>query len=353
MLKSIRYIFNNVDTLFIWIILLLFNFKFYGFYIINYVALLLFLKSFLKNKFRVNTLINITLIILFAGVGYLQSGFYLEPFKYIFNFFQIFIFYNYFQLRFSKKIDDEYNFIKSLIEFLTFLYLLLGFVEFKNGSVLWFESRNYDLVLPRINLGFGDSNSLAAFLILFSGLFFNYKLFKQVFTFLVGALTFSRSFLISFIIYFIFQYRKNAILIVTIIIMLYLFGLYFNVFEDYAFAFNRLSESGSVEDPRISEWILTLNNISILPDWSIFKVTLDPHNSFLLALNLVGPIGFCSIFYLLYFYFRKLIVYTFKSNTTLTLLMFLIFCFFNSELFSIRNTAALGMVLGILNPQRI
>ncbi len=353
MLKSIRYIFNNADTLFIWIILLLFNFKFYGFYIINYIALLLFLNSFLKNKFRVNTLINITLIILFAGVGYLQSGFYLEPFKYIFNFFQIFIFYNYFQLRFSKKVDDEYNFIKTFIELLTFLYLLLGFVEFKNGSVLWFESRNYDLVLPRINLGFGDSNSLAAFLILFSGLFFNYKLLKQVFTFLVGALTFSRSFLISFIIYFIIQHRKNAILIVAIIIMLYLFGLYFNVFEDYAFAFNRLSESSSVEDPRIYEWIITLNNISILPDWSIFKLTLDPHNSFLLALNLVGPIGFCSIFYLLYFYFKKLIVYNFKSNTAFTLLMFLIFCFFNSELFSIRNTAALGMVLGILNPQKI
>jgi hypothetical protein len=350
MFNYFKIIYYYADIFTIWIILLFFNFKLNGFYLINYISIYLLIYLVFKiQKFNKLNLILFFLFFLLALLGFLRSNFYIEPFKYIYNFFQIFLFYNYFTFRLFKNNKNILTRLIHIIEITTLLYLILAFIEFKNGTVLWFESRNYDTFLPRVNLGFGDSNSLAAFLILFSAILSQYKIIKEYYLFIIGILTFSRSFLISYLLSFFLRNKKNLPGIILILFCILFSIFYFNVLENFSFAIDRLYETNTTEDPRLAEWFISYRHFQFLPDWSIFLLSLDPHNSFLLAIELVGPFGLIIMCILFYRYFKQFFRSKKTFNVSVTLICFLIFCFFNSELFSIRNTASMGMILGIIN----
>lgn len=344
---------KKVDLVIIWIILLLFNFKIGGWYLINFIAILLFIYLLIiKKYYKPTNLLIFLLIIILSFYGYLNSGFYYEPFKYLFNFFQFFIFFEFFSIRLKDTSIESHSDLKYLFEVITLFYLALAFIEFKVGSIIWFESRNYNSLLPRVNLGFGDSNSLAGFLLIFNSLDYSHSKFRSFYIFLVGLLTFSRSFLIAFVLNILVYLKTNIFLILSLILCIIFLALYFDFFDDYTFAINRVLELNSSVNPREQEWRISLNGISIIPNWSIFKLSLDPHNSFLLCLNLLGPIGLICIVYLFYINFRSDFSIDVKPHVRTTILIFLVFCLFNSELFSIRNTVALGIVLAFLKQKK-
>lgn len=339
---------KNKISLAIWIILLLFNVKIGGIYFINLIAIFLTIFLIVNNKKYVVLNILIFFILLFLIlIGWFNSYFYSEPFKYIFNFFQIFVFYNFFRLN-----ENKISFINSIVT-ITLFYLALSLYEVKTGSLFWFESRNYDEFLPRVNLGFGDANSLAGFLIIFSSLILNSKTLKVLFVFIIGVLTFSRAFLISFVFIFFFKFRSNLVILISTLSLGVLFFYSMNVIENYGFAIERIMDSNFDDsNPRFTEWKLAVVSIGVLPNWEIFRESLDPHNSYLMAINLFGPIGAIGIFIFLFGYFWKDRFYFNRESILLLIISFGVFCFFNSELFSIRNTASLGMILGLLNNRR-
>ena len=339
---------KNKISLAIWIILLLFNVKIGGIYSINIVAIFLTIFLIINNKKYVvlNILVFFSLLFLIL-IGWLNSYFYSEPFKYIFNFFQIFVFYNFFRLN-----EDKINFKNSIV-ITTLFYLALSLYEVKTGSLFWYESRNYDEFLPRVNLGFGDANSLAGFLIIFSSLIIDSKTFKVLFVFIVGVLTFSRAFLISFIFIFLYKFKNNLVVLISTLSFGVLIFYSINVVENYSFAIDRIMDSNFDDsNPRFTEWKFAVDSIGFLPNWEIFRESLDPHNSFLMALNLFGPIGAIVMFVFLFGYFWKDRFYFHRDSILLLIVSFGVFCFFNSELFSVRNTASLGMILGLLNNKR-
>lgn len=327
----------------IYLILLFFNLRINGVYIITIISLLILsIKLLQTKKIKPFYILSFLLFLILLDLSIVSVFPFTEPIKYTINLCQIFIMYDYY-----AAVSEKKRLIKFVV-ITTVLYLICSFYEFRFGSFLWFESRNYDDYLPRVNLGFGDSNSLAGFLIIFSALLFKTK-YKSLFllVFLVGLITFSRAFIFSFVIILFFNLHFKKAMLVLAILLLIAIVLSPIFIENYQFAVDRILESNIKDDPRYSEWLFSLSKLNFWPDWKIFYHTLDPHNSFILALNLFGILGALFLFIFLF----KILNYEkhcFKKNYLISLVLsFGVFCLFNSELFSVRNTASLGIILGL------
>jgi hypothetical protein len=358
--------FKYIDLYLIWIVLLLFNFNIYGLYSINYISILAALYLIICVKtYKLKAIIYFLLIFSVSFLGFARSGGYFEPFKYVFGFFQIYIFYNYFLTRLASReiVVKESAKILNFFIFSFIIYASLTFYEFTSGDFLWFESRNYDSFLPRVNLGFGDSNSLASFLLI--GILLlptRFDLFHFI-TIVAGLLTFSRAYALSYLISLVtklrfFNYNFIYFLFFILIICSISFLPYLNILNslgvnfDFDFVINRLLFFGEEENPRLIEWLISVSSVGLLPDWSVFFYSLDPHNSLLLALNLFGLVGTVILIFTSIQSLRRIkkIIIGLPQvvNFDFVIFAFIIFNFFNSELFSVRSTAAFGIVLGLL-----
>jgi len=358
--------FRYLDLYLIWIVLLLFNFNIYGVYTINYIAIAAAVYLLFSIRFyRLNNLIYFLLILLITFLGFARSGGYAEPFKYVFCFFQIYIFYNYFLLRLitRKMMIGESTRILNFFKLSFSIYAVLTFYEFSSGGFLWFESRNYDSFLPRVNLGFGDPNSLASFLLIGMLLLPTRFALVNFVSIVAGLLTFSRAYILSYLFAMVLKsqylhFKPSYLLFISSFILVFYFFPYeyllnsLGVNLNIDFVLDRLLSSSEVENPRMIEWIISISAVEVLPDWSVFYNTLDPHNSLLLALNLFGIFGTAILIFNLIkscWCIKKLIRDLPQAvNFDLVILAFIIFNSLNSELFSIRSTAALGIILGLL-----
>ena len=327
-------------------ILLFFNFKMYGVYFVS--VYLYFGVFFLRSVSKIwLAAIAVTTISVLSGAFFSGS---LAALKYHITFLQIFISYAVF-LRYFKAIGVD----EMLNKFSIFLivYTISALSELNTGRFLWFESRNWEIYLPRINAGFRDSNSYAAFLFLslictvylrriWLQRFVRFSLFSNV------VATFSRAALAvsSLLALYYLSKKKIVFLVGMVVVALGVFQTF--SFSDSNILVNRFTDF-KIDSGRLNGYSLAGSQANFFNDHEKLLLTPDPHNSLILVAWIYGGwfvILFLVAIFILLFDKRNIVGSTFIFS------LVVLFNFFNSDFFNISSTITYGLLFALVKRQR-